>query len=1186
MLKKMLLLSTLTMLFACSPKNSSSHSSSNTINSNYENLITFEPIKGGIDSSGTISLTNSSGQSLGLPLMVLDLEEGEIGKQKFVIKNNERRRSAPLNISFTEATGFSIENTCGSSLNRRSTCYLLIQMDDTSLTSGALASQTITINEVDYNFEYNITTSTQPTPEEQASSLLKITPDLATLDFGSLSIDKNNKNQVTIQVKNTSRETLPVDIISSSLVDISYTTTCGSQLARRKACSIYLILDASGKTAKSVLETFSVAGKNYDLSGILTQLSPEEIVQQELAKIEISPLNLDLGTLDNSESKEGLIKVSNISNVEASLDINSSTLSDFIILNNSCSTTLPRKQSCYITVKIDGTSVALGTKNEVLTISGESHNLYSEVIEKVVPVEESINNLNLPLLSDDAGVKIMDLASVTKIILENNNRNDKEIPFDYQSAPAELSINDNCEGNLPRRNKCIIEFTYNGADTNFSHEVIVNSTTYRIIDSSVTAPTVVACTLIDASNNGWNISNASSAGGDVTNGDISSCIISSCNSGFDFDSLNKLCVEASSVATIETFTPIENTNATSKLNTYSLGSVSGGTASSYDVYRNGDCSGVPYATNQTVPNFSGIQLTSSSGSPVNLTETFSILAKSDGATSTCYGNNVVTFDTSIPTLISDIADGASVAESFNVTGSCDYTDIKYMIDTNPNTSGKNQFEMRISSQSDGFGLSPAIGNYQSQFDSGVLKMYSTENQGTLLPLTNFFTLNDANQTCSFNFPVSISQAYYDNGGTANSYLYFRFFDRVGNKVELINAVTIGEESNPTSGKVYYLNTSGLHKIDVNLLDGTTSNYDLINTDHRDDENPNGTFLNSMAEHDGYVYYFTYKNGNQLDMSLFRVNIQTDIVQLANDFFAPTNNNGGAIGEMISCGGELFISANSDIYGFELWKYNNGSYSVYDIRRGTSGIVPKNMVCVNDTLYFLGMATSDISLTLYKVQNGVDIYPQNLAMISTEGSSNFDQMIYVENEDKLYIMSLNSSTGTPIVGTYNISTNSFSNISSLTFGESYTWMPVGIGTDGTNVYFYENGYNGAMYFGSQLKNRLFNYTQSTVEYLTDITSAVSPVPVFYNNNYLYWSDKLYNHNNASDDYPSQLNLNNKVRSNLYSSNQYYLRDFQNYGEYSMYALDSGSSTSLIRLLNTSNGQHTSIGNGSRFIMVYP
>ena len=1184
MLKNMLLLFTfLFILSSCSPKNESSSVNSNNINSSYENLITFEPISGGVNSSGVITLKNSSGDPIGLPLMALELEAGEVGRQEISIRNTERRSSSPLNISYTEEAGYSIQNGCPSTLGRKQACSLVVEIDATSLSDGNIASQIITINEVDYNFEYNIVASSQPTPEEQATSFLEITPDLANLDFGNLDIDKEESSQVTIQIKNTSRETLPVTIDNSLLQDISYTTTCGTSLRRRGACSIYLNLNASNKSPKSVAESLIVSGKNYGLLGELTQLSKSEITQQELAKLEITPLSLDLGTLDNSEFKEGTISVTNISNVDANLEIDQSSLSDFSVSSTTCPSILKRKLTCDINIKIDGTVSSIGTKNENLIILGESHSLTAEIIEKVIPLDEEIVDLNLSELTDDNGTKVMDLSLINQIKMSNNNRTDREFSFDFNSPASELSINDSCNGIAPRKSQCIIEFNYTGIDTNFSHEIIVNSITYRIIDSSVVAPTIVACTLTDASNNGWNITNANSASGDVTNGDVSNCVVSSCNSGFDVDSLNKLCIEAQTVATIEGFSPLENTINYSKTNTDTVGLFYGEhTATSYDIYRNADCSGSPYSTGNTISDFGSATLTSSVASPINLTESFSILAKADGLDSTCYGNNVVIFDTTIPILTSDIPDGGAIPENteFNITGTCDYNDIKYIVDNNITGGGRNQFTVSISEESDGTGYSG--GGYILTDIGGSIGFEDIYNPGTVNPISNYINLDDGNETCSFSFPITLHSGFLTNISDPNVYLYFRVFDRVGNKVEFANSVEIGGTSSPTIGNVYFLTTAGLRKRSVDLTNDSSISYTLLDSNHKDDINPNGTFQNSMAEHDGYVYYSALKNGSQLDRALFRVNTQTDVVELAKDFFAPTNTNGGWVGEMMSCGGELFISANSDVYGHELWRYNNGAYNVFNMRSGAGGISPAHMSCINNTLYFLGSATSGSALTLYKYENGVDSNILSLGVVSYDGSSSWDQMIYVENENKFYIIAINS--GAPQVGTFNLSTNQFSFISSKSFSQSYPWIPTGMGTDGTNVYVYENGYYGATNFGTPLYNRVMNYTTESSTYDTLYLSNFSPTYIHYNNNYLFWSDSEYQNQNDSNS--SLFNLTTSQRTDLYSAEGYEINQFLNYGEYSIYALDEGGSSSLIRMFNTSTNNHISIGYGSRFIMVYP
>ena len=544
---KNLLITSLIGLFlvSCSPSSEQSKSSTDVlIKDSFENLIEFNEINGELLSGQDMVLKNTSGGLIETTLISLDIEEGEKGVQRFKLINKERRASVSVSVTEGQSTpaGLTLNNSCPTTLNRRQSCYVSFEIDATSLSEGSSLNHIVNINGTDYTVSYTILASSKPTLEEEAESLLTVSSSEGnSIDFGTLKINYNEKNQKTISIRNFSRKNLPINIDGSSLSNISYTTSCGSDLDRGRGCLIFLKLDSSGKTESTVSENLIVSGNTFSLSGILDELDVAELQAEEEAKAQASLAysftSHDFGGVEEGSSKLIQLHLINESREEIPLNIDDGSLSDFSI--GSCPASLSRNQSCYLSISFDTNGKSLGAKSESFSISGQLISINGEVLEKIIPSDNSLDDPELASLPQEGQTYVMNLSSNSEMSFSNSDRRlDKEFPFDFQNPPTGLIITDTCNGVIKRSSSCSITFDYSGA-LNLLHTILVNGKEYRLEKAGVGTQ---ACSLNEASDNGWDLTEALTAEGNIVDGDISACIISTCTQGYVTEEATKKCV--------------------------------------------------------------------------------------------------------------------------------------------------------------------------------------------------------------------------------------------------------------------------------------------------------------------------------------------------------------------------------------------------------------------------------------------------------------------------------------------------------------------------------------------------------------------------------------------------------------------------------------------------------------------
>jgi alpha-tubulin suppressor-like RCC1 family protein len=359
-----------------------------------ENLVHFEDINGDLNSSGSVVLKSSSGDVLPTSILPLDIEVDDQGLQYLRLRNTERRSSVSMSITEPSSTvGVSVTNNCPVELKRRQSCYLVIEIDASSIGQGSTASHTISINGNDYIVQYNVIASTKLTPEQEAQGSISLTPtNSSAIDFGTLEIDQSEKVTKSIQLTNQSRKNVPIVIDQSGLSKIQLDQTCGATLDKRRGCTIFLTLDSNGEVDSTINETLTISGQTYNLTGILNQKTPAEIEAEQLAisenALEITPSDiLDLGVIEQGKIVVKSIRILNQSREEVSLNIDDSSLSEFNA--SSCPSTLKRRQSCFLNITYDANAALVGFKSENISVVSSSIELKAIVIEVggEIPVE-------------------------------------------------------------------------------------------------------------------------------------------------------------------------------------------------------------------------------------------------------------------------------------------------------------------------------------------------------------------------------------------------------------------------------------------------------------------------------------------------------------------------------------------------------------------------------------------------------------------------------------------------------------------------------------------------------------------------------------------------------------------------------------------------------------------------------
>lgn len=292
-----------------------------------------------------------------------------------------------------------------------------------------------------------------------------------------------------------------------------------------------------------------------------------------------------------------------------------------------------------------------------------------------------------------------------------------------------------------------------------------------------------------------------------------------------------------------------------------------------------------------------------------------------------------------------------------------------------------------------------------------------------------------------------------------------------------------------------------------------------------------------------MFFDLLKNGSQLDRALFKINTADNSISLAADLFAPTNTNGGYHGSMVVCNNELYYTGNSDVYGAELVKYNNGANNIINAVAGAGGLAPSKTTCVGNVLYFL--SSSGAQTYLYKYDTVAGGNPVQLMSTSQEGTAEYNDLVYVPGQNKIY--TLGFYNGLPsIVKFYDVVTNSQGTLAGTTWGNYGDYLNVGLGTDGTNLYISQ----AEMYVTPI--NRIYNYTTGTqIHYFTGSPINYESTPIHYNNGRLFWSFNISS--------GSKKKVLTGAESTLISG-AHYIRKMDHVGKSVLFAATQGSDTS--------------------------
>lgn len=235
-------------------------------------------------------------------------------------------------------------------------------------------------------------------------------------------------------------------------------------------------------------------------------------------------------------------------------------------------------------------------------------------------------------------------------------------------------------------------------------------------------------------------------------------------------------------ASIEFFDPIQDATFLVTSNPSTIGVIGFNIdADGYNVHRGANCSDSNniIETVTSISPFSNIPVSTLDPSPNGITEVFSVEAYKDGASSTCYSNATVTFDTVAPVVTFNIP-AITATKTFTVSGSCDYNEYNLMV-SNVNTSG---FTIALRNYPAGGG-GTAIAPYLLVNNGGSLEMRNTQypTQSGFLdnPLSNYFTIDNGAQTCSYSFDLHLLTD--DNTLTGNlidTYVFIEFRDATNN----------------------------------------------------------------------------------------------------------------------------------------------------------------------------------------------------------------------------------------------------------------------------------------------------------------------------------------------------------------------------------------------------------------------
>lgn len=116
-------------------------------------------------------------------------------------------------------------------------------------------------------------------------------------------------------------------------------------------------------------------------------------------------------------------------------------------------------------------------------------------------------------------------------------------------------------------------------------------------------------------------------------------------------------------------------------------------------------------------------------------------------------------------------------------------------------------------------------------------------------------------------------------------------------------------------------------------------------------------------------------------------------------------------------------------------------------------------------------------------------------------SPFDDLVYVAGQNKIYTLGTTGQATGP-VKSLDVNTNAQATLANTTFVNYGDYMILGLGTDGTNLFFSQSD------AFVTARTRIFNYTTGTqVYYFAGTPVNYEPTPIFANNNMLFWSFKI-------------------------------------------------------------------------------